>query len=94
MSVTTWEQVCSLRDILGRFPIKRVARAADAHPKTAARWRRGEAVPSGDAVMRMLANDDDLCAAILSAAGRASEAARARAAAHLERALAALGEAA
>lgn len=90
MTVTTWEQTCSLPDILGRFEIKRIARAAQTHPKTVARWRRGETAPSGEAVLRMIANDDDLCAALLAAAGRATAAAQTRAIAHLERALAAL----
>jgi hypothetical protein len=47
-------------------------------------------VPAGDALIRMMAADDELFVAILQAAGRADHAARARALQHLALALAAL----
>lgn len=68
----------SIANAFSAFPAKRIAAASGAHPKTAQRWRDGSAVPSGDALIRMM-SDDDLCAAILRAAGRADEAARQRA---------------
>jgi hypothetical protein len=87
MSVTAMAHMCAA---LAPFSEKQIARAANAHPKTAARWKRGEAVPSGDAVLRMMATDDDLLRAILRAAGRADHATRAAALQHLALALAAL----
>jgi hypothetical protein len=77
--------------ILGPFPAKRLARAAETHPKTAERWRRGEASPSFDAVLRMVERDDELFVAFLRAAGRADDGRRARAASILEQALRELG---
>lgn len=84
--------MAAVADILAPFPAKRLARAAGAHPKTAERWRRGEAAPSGDAVLRMMARDDELFAALLAATGRGVEGAqRARARALLDQALKELG---
>jgi hypothetical protein len=76
--------------VLAPFPAKRIARAANTHPKTAERWRRGEAAPSCEAVLHMMAADDDLLVAILRAAGRADHATRADALRHMALALAAL----
>jgi hypothetical protein len=76
-----------LADILRPFDDKRLARAAEAHPKTAGRWRRGETEPSGDAVLRMMRRDGAIRAAILDAIGRSDEASRDRAARLLEQAL-------
>lgn len=91
MSAPSMERIRSMTvacaSLFSMFPAKRLARAAGAHPKTAERWRRGEAAPSGDAVLRMMAADDDLFVAILSAAGRADDAARQRAIAFLDRAI-------
>lgn len=81
----------AVADILAPFSAKRLARAGQAHTKTAERWRRGEAVPSGEAMLRMMARDDDLFAALLAAAGRSDEARRAQAAAVLQRALREMG---
>lgn len=81
----------SLHDALAAFPAKRIARVARVHTKTAERWRLGHAEPTGDAVLRMMAGDDALYAALLSAAGRATDGQRALAASHLQQALAALG---
>jgi hypothetical protein len=86
MSVTAMAHMCAA---LAPFSEKQIARAANAHPKTAARWKRGEAVPSGDAVLRMM-QDDALLVAILRAAGRADHATRVEAHKHLALALAAL----
>lgn len=68
----------SAASVLAAFPAKRLARAAGVHTKTAERWRAKVSEPSWDATMRML-RDDDVFAAILRAAGRADEAAKARA---------------
>jgi hypothetical protein len=68
----------SFADILSPFPAKRLARAAETHPKTAQRWREGATAPGGDALLRLM-RDDDIFAAILRAAGRADEAAKQRA---------------
>ncbi len=65
-------------DILSQFPAKRLARAADKHPKTAQRWRSGITEPAGRDIL-LLMKDDDIFAAILKAAGRADEAAKQRA---------------
>jgi hypothetical protein len=77
----------TLCDTLARFPAKALARAAQVHEKTAARWRTGDAIPAGDAVLRLMAGDDAIFAALLEAAGRAPDAKRARAMAHLQQAL-------
>lgn len=73
-------------DIFAPFPAKRLANAAGAHPKTAARWRTGDTTPSAEALIKMM-NDDDLLAAILRAAGRTDTATRMQAAAGLAAAL-------
>jgi hypothetical protein len=75
---------------LTAFPAKRIARAANTHPKTAERWRRGEAVPCGAALLAMMQADDEIFAVLLRAAGRSDHAARATALQHLALALAAL----
>lgn len=91
MSVATIGHVRpSLSETLAPFNTKRIARAARVHTKTAERWRLGHAEPTGDAVLRMMASDDALYAALLAAAGRATDGQRAVAAAHLRDALAAL----
>jgi transcriptional regulator with XRE-family HTH domain len=77
----------SIADALCGFTDKRIARASGAHPKTAARWRRGEAEPSGSAMLAMMRADDELLAALLHAAGRADDAKRARATALIEQAI-------
>lgn len=76
----------SIADIFAPFPAKRLARASGAHPKTAARWRAGDTAPSAEALIRMM-TDDELCAAILKAAGRADHASRMQAIGNLARAL-------
>lgn len=95
MSVPTREHIrsmsASFAHILSPFSDKRIARAAEAHPKTAARWRRGEAAPTGEALLRMMASDDELFAAFLLAAGRADHAAQGRAAGLLKLALQEMG---
>jgi len=90
MSAPAMARMCPISEVLAAFSEKHIARAADTHPKTAARWKRGEAVPSGDALLRMMAADDELFTALLAAAGRADHAARARAIQHLVAAVAAL----
>jgi hypothetical protein len=94
MSVALMSHACPVSDALtaalAPFSEKRIANAADTTPKSAGRWKRGEAVPSGDALLRMMAVDDELFTALLAAAGRADHAARARALQHLALALAAL----
>lgn len=92
-SITRTCATPDLRELLAPFSAKRIARASGAHPKTTERWRRGEAIPTGDAVLRMMASDDALYAALLSAAGRATDGQRAVAASHLRDALIALGAA-
>ena len=77
----------ALADVLRGYDDKRLARAAEAHPKTAARWRRGEASPSGEAVLRMMRRDADIRAAILAAAGGADASSRDRASTLLRQAL-------
>jgi hypothetical protein len=94
MSVALMPLACPVSDALAvalaPFSEKRIANAADTTPKSAGRWKRGEAVPSGDALLRMMAADDELFTALLAAAGRADHAARARAIHHLVAAVAAL----
>ena len=92
MTVAKVEHLRSLPDILCNFSVKHIARAAGAHPKTAARWRRGEAAPSGDAILRIMATDSELLVALLHAAGRADFASNIAAQQHLILALAALEE--
>ena len=90
MSVGAKERVCAMSataaDIFAPFPAKRLARAADAHEKTAARWRAGETTPSFEAVIGMM-SDDELLAALLRAAGREDLAKRMKAAEGLAAAL-------
>lgn len=80
----------TLSPFFAAFPAKRLAMASGAHPKTAQRWRDGTASPSGDALIKMM-TDDELFAAILRAAGRADHATRMEAADRLARALKAFG---
>jgi hypothetical protein len=91
VSVTTRERnrspMTTVAAALSGFPDKRLSRASGNHPKVCARWRRDEAVPSGDAVLRMMREDAEICAALLEAANRADDAARIRAAAALRVAL-------
>lgn len=70
MNASPWERSRSFSDILAPFDAKRIARAARVHTKTAERWRRNEATPSGEALVQMMASDNDLLVALLHAAGR------------------------
>jgi hypothetical protein len=84
----------AIRTALAPFPAKRIAKAANAHPKTCERWRRGEAVPCGAALVDMMRADDEIFAALLRAAGRSDHAARATALRHMTLALAAMADSA
>lgn len=77
----------ALSDAFARFPAKRIAAASGVHPKTAAKWRTGDAIPAGDAVLRMMAGDDEIFAALLALCGRADDAKRARAMALIQAAM-------
>jgi hypothetical protein len=85
MSGALMSPICA---VFAPFAEKRLARHADASPKTAGRWKRGEATPSGEALLALMANDDEVFLAVLRHIGREPDTSAARQ--HLERALAAL----
>ena len=90
MSAPTGERVRSqmtLASALSRFPVQRLMDASGSHSKTCAKWRRSEAAPSGEALLRMMAEDAEICAALLRAAGRLDEAQRVQVAQALRAAL-------
>lgn len=88
MSGALMSPICA---VFSGFPEKRLARHGHASPKTAGRWKRGEATPCGEAMLSLMANDDEVFLAVLRHIGRADYAASADARQHLEAALAALG---
>lgn len=90
MSAPSRERVRSqmtLATALSGFADKRLSAASGSHPKTCAKWRREEATPSGEAVLRMMAEDAEICAALLRAARRLDEAQRVQMAQALRAAL-------
>jgi hypothetical protein len=90
MSLPVMAHVCPLSVALAPFSEKRIARASNTHPKTAARWKRSETQPSAPALLEMMRSDDDVFLAVLRAIGRDDFANRTEAAQHLARAIAAL----
>jgi len=73
----------------GRSP-KALARLAQVHPRTAARWQADETRPGADDLVRMMAAHAGIFAQIACLAGHADAASHALAAQHIQRALAAL----
>lgn len=88
MTAATFDGFVSL---LRARPAKAVARLADVHPRTAARWQTGETKPGADHLMTMMARDAELFAEVARLAGRADAGQRAVALQHLRAALAAIG---
>ena len=69
VALSTFEANNRLADGLRRFGAKLLSRAAGTSPRTAENWCAGNAAPTWKHTAAML-NDDDLCAALLRAAGR------------------------
>lgn len=69
VAVTTFEANNTLADALRRFGAKILARKAGTSPRTAENWCAGNAAPTWRHTVAML-NDDQLCSALLDAAGR------------------------
>lgn len=90
MSVITMDRFVTL--LRGR-PAKQLARLARVHPRTAARWQAGESMPGADDLLRLMAADAEIFGEVARLAGRADEAARARAALLLDQAMRELGAA-
>ena len=84
MSAITVDSIA--RIFQGREP-KRLARLAQVHPRTAARWQAGESAPGADDLVRMMAADAEIFAEIARLAGRAGAGQRAVAAEHIRLAL-------
>jgi hypothetical protein len=85
-TTTDFSSVLQLR------PAKVLARITGRSFRTVEGWRRGESEPRATDIMRLMAADAEIFAAIAAAAGRSSEGQQALAAEHLRKALAALGE--
>lgn len=81
----------TLVTMLRARPAKAVARLADVHPRTAARWQTGETTPGADHLITMMARDAELFAEVARLAGRADAGQLALAQQHIKAALAAIG---
>lgn len=68
-SLSTYEANNTLADVLRKFGAKILARRAGTSPRTAENWCAAKAAPTWRHTVAML-NDDQLCAALLKAAGR------------------------
>lgn len=69
VAVSTFHANNTLADALRRFGAKILARKAGTSPRTAENWVSAKAAPTWRHTVAML-NDDELCKALLEAAGR------------------------
>lgn len=84
MSAITMDRIAA---IFAGKETKRLARFAQVHPRTVARWQAGESAPGADDLVRMMAADAEIFAEIARLAGRAGAGQRALAAEHIRLAL-------
>lgn len=82
----TWDANAALADALRRFGARFVAYRAQTTTRTAENWLAGENGPTWSKTVAML-NDDELCKALLEAAGRGDLAKHQETIAHLKAAL-------
>lgn len=87
----TWDANASLAECLRRFGARFVAYRAQTSTRTAENWLAGDNGPTWSKTVAML-NDDQLCAALLEAAGRGDLARSAETIAALKAALVSEGK--